>query len=89
MNSLTGTYSLRSVDSGSRHLRRCCRSPFGEKRPAFFRRVAAEAFFEGEALDIWKGLKQPPRFAELDAQLDAELDELLGAKFMPPAKPRD
>jgi hypothetical protein len=62
---------------------------FGDKRPAFFRRVSAEAFFEGEALDIWKGLKQPPRFAELDAKLDAELDQLLGAKLMPLIKPRE
>ena len=54
-----------------------------EKRQAFFRRISPETFFEGDALDIWKGLKDPPPSSELDAKLDAELDELLSAEFMP------
>ena len=53
-----------------------------EKRPAFFRRVAADALFEGLALIRWKGLEELPKL-QLDQKLDQELDDILGSAFMP------
>lgn len=45
-----------------------------DKRPAFFRAMAAEMFFEAESADTDAIMKD----LELDPAVDAELDAILG-----------